>query len=174
MTIRVLARVVVERIRHVSIIERFSKSRIGILVKIWSSYHDQVVGIGTNCLDNRSCVRGNFFFPVVLRSAQVKPAVRTIVLGLIVDFKNHIVVAAPFLSHIAKERLCITRNLFCAMTMEIDNHIDVVFNGSRYHRIHQVPMEIRIRKIVPVPIFPVAINTDRTTNQLDVLFFYKS
>ena len=35
-------------------------------------------------------------------------------------------------------------------------------------------MEIRIRKIVSVSILPVAINTDRTTNQLDVLFFNKS
>ena len=157
---RVATRIVVECISNVvlGIANRIVDCVVGMLVPVRITYEHQVVRILTNRFDDR--------FRVSLDSS---PRLGS---RFIENFENHVVIAAPLLSHVAEEGLCVVDIVASLMAMIVDNHVDIVVNSRLNHGVHQTLVLVHVAKVVPAT--PILIHTHGCADNLDILLFYQA
>ena len=170
MAMFILTRIVVERIGDVPVINRICKGRIRVLVVVRGSHHDKVVRILADRLENGPRIGSDAVHPIGPRPACIHPRVAAGILRLVVDFKNHVVIAAPPLGHVAKELLGLAGITLRTMAMVVDNHVDVVIDSGLDHRIHQALVVIHFREVVAIA--PVLVDTHGSADNLNFLVLY--
>ena len=105
-----------------------------VLVPATVAHDNQVVGILANRLDNG--------IGIVLDRA---PALRG---RLVENFKNHVVVLAPLLRHVAKELLGVVEVVARLVAVVVDNHIDIVVDSRLHYGVHQALVVAFLGKVV--------------------------
>ena len=94
-----------------------------VLVPAAVPHKHQVVGVLADSLDDRVGI-----------SLDGAPGLCR---GLVEDFKDHVIVLAPLLRHVAKKLPGVLDVVGRLVAMVVDNHVDVVVDGRLHHRIHQ-------------------------------------
>ena len=95
----------------------------GMLVPTGVADQNQVVGILTDCLDHVVGIRLDLV-PALVR-------------GLVENLKNHVVVLAPLLRHLAKEGLGVIHTVGRLVGMVVDDDVDVVVDCRLHHGVHK-------------------------------------
>lgn len=139
---------------------------VRILVIIRGTDKDQVVGILTDGGNDGCCIR--FERRPIACSIGISPRS----FGFIVDFKNDVVVAAPFLGHCGKECLGIGCVTFRSMGMVVDDDVDIVVDRCLHNGVHQGLVFCLVCKVIAVA--PVFVYAHRRADEFDVHIAYEA